>query len=452
VSSIAAVVTTGGDATKSTTKDAGGNMAAVLTTGAAGFTTTFSNLANWALLQVTGAGIGTSVGGVVTTQVGTAPKELYVIGTGGALLDSLTYDGALVVDSVISAIRIKSAVNASGTAPTIWLTGANAITIDAITDAGLTTINASKSTGAISLGATTALSQTGLTISGGTGSLTVKTSGAGDTITAQDAGSAITATGAANTINVGIGANTIAASGAGDTINVGVTAVGGSFGGAQIIHTTGAGTTVNFMQVAADGTPIFFSSGTQWVDGGINGAGVHLGVGANTTVNFGFTTGGPQVVWASGDTAGATSGGSVNMVVLGGVTTPQTGGGAIGDQLLVLHNNSNDMWIGQVNVAAATTLAQALDIAAQVAALSQQNTATNQAGWIPGNTGIVDWFQWGGNTYIVDATNGGSTQAQHAALATGDMVVKITGLVDLSSAGFSNNQTVDGHNYTVVSL
>jgi hypothetical protein len=44
----------------------------------------------------------------------------------------------------------------------------------------------------------------------------------------------------------------------------------------------------------------------------------------------------------------------------------------------------------------------------------------------------VDWFQYGGDTYLVEAVNSGSSNAAHGGLAANDIVVKLTGLVDMS--------------------
>ena len=45
---------------------------------------------------------------------------------------------------------------------------------------------------------------------------------------------------------------------------------------------------------------------------------------------------------------------------------------------------------------------------------------------------MIDWFQLGGNTYIVEAINTTASAASHPALAATDEVIKITGLVSLS--------------------
>jgi len=126
------------------------------------------------------------------------------------------------------------------------------------------------------------------------------------------------------------------------------------------------------------------------------------------------------------------------------------------NELLVLNNATNEGLVNGaagsstfanalVNVASATTLAQALDLAVAQAAISQDNNA-NDAGFahIAPNTGVIDWFQFQGNTYIVEAVNAGPVAASHPALAAGDAVVKIVGLVDLSASTFNTVSHVVG--------
>ena len=50
------------------------------------------------------------------------------------------------------------------------------------------------------------------------------------------------------------------------------------------------------------------------------------------------------------------------------------------------------------------------------------------------NTGVIDWFQYGGNTYLVEAVNFAASAAAHAALAATDEIIKIVGLVSLEGA------------------
>ena len=96
-----------------------------------------------------------------------------------------------------------------------------------------------------------------------------------------------------------------------------------------------------------------------------------------------------------------------------------------------------------VDVSAATTLAQALDIAAgQVVSLDQQfsggahsvvtGVPGNQTGQMHGLTTLADWFHYQGNTYVVEAVNNGTSPAAHGALGTGNVVVELTGNVDLT--------------------
>jgi hypothetical protein len=87
----------------------------------------------------------------------------------------------------------------------------------------------------------------------------------------------------------------------------------------------------------------------------------------------------------------------------------------------------------QVVVASATSLAQALDIAAASAASSQSD------GLIAGQNGVIDWFQYAGNTYVVEAINVTSEAATHTALAATDEVVKIVSLINLSGESFATH-------------
>jgi S-layer protein len=49
-------------------------------------------------------------------------------------------------------------------------------------------------------------------------------------------------------------------------------------------------------------------------------------------------------------------------------------------------------------------------------------------------TGTVEWFQFGGNTYVIENVSGSTTSFQN----NSDIIVKISGLVDLSTASFSD--------------
>jgi hypothetical protein len=105
-----------------------------------------------------------------------------------------------------------------------------------------------------------------------------------------------------------------------------------------------------------------------------------------------------------------------------------------GDKL-VFNNAINEMLAGpagsnQVSVTGAASLGQALDIAAADAALSQKGAL------IAAQTGVIDWFQYANNTYVVETINSTSVAAAHTTLTATDEVLKIVGLGNLSGESF----------------
>jgi hypothetical protein len=160
------------------------------------------------------------------------------------------------------------------------------------------------------------------------------------------------------------------------------------------------------------------------------GATITTGIGINDVINTGNHTAGTLTISLTGDVTGALSSGSFGLTTLNNVTFTNQSFIKLG-----LGNATNEALLGagaasQVNVATATTLAQALDIAAATAAAGDVSGKST----IAANTGIVDWFQFGGNTYIVEANNNTALSATHSALAANDVVVKLTGLIDLSGS------------------
>ena len=86
---------------------------------------------------------------------------------------------------------------------------------------------------------------------------------------------------------------------------------------------------------------------------------------------------------------------------------------AVGDKITFVNQGTETFASTKLNVASATTLTDALNTAAA------GDGSTN---------GAISWFQYGGNTYIVEDNSAGAT------FGAGDIVVKLTGLVDLSTA------------------
>jgi hypothetical protein len=99
-----------------------------------------------------------------------------------------------------------------------------------------------------------------------------------------------------------------------------------------------------------------------------------------------------------------------------------------------------------VNVSGAASLAAALNLAASQAAMEDQQFATGTNTTVlnqnvlqlNAHTGLVDWLQFGGNTFVVEAVNSTATTATHAALGANDIVVELTGIVDVSQISIAN--------------
>ena len=83
-----------------------------------------------------------------------------------------------------------------------------------------------------------------------------------------------------------------------------------------------------------------------------------------------------------------------------------------------------------VNITSAGSASQAIDMAAASASTSQSGGAISP-------NGVIDWFQFGGNTYM--RINSTSTPETQTALTANDTVVELVGVVDLSGATFSSH-------------
>jgi len=425
----------GGVATGTHTYNDAGYSADLLSNNAGpSVTNTFSNLAASAELDVSG---GFDHGNVITTQTGSAGTNSLTVAfeTNGDTIDTLTVngDGALYINTNAQAdLLIKSIVDPGNTLSTLNITGGGSLEIDGITDTALTTIDAHADTGFLNL---TAAQQNGLTILGSTGGFDVTAIGTGDTISvgtstapASSDANTIHANGAGDTISIiGGSANSIVVSGAGDTVTVaGNTALTNVEGSAGAI---GANTTVNLGTATVSETEAFVFAGSNATINFVNVASVAPG-----DV--------PGEVEVFGDTTGATSSGSYAQTTINGVTSGNLTLD-LGETDVTSHWASGSTFQSQVNVATATSVANALDIAAnQASVLDQQfsgghttvsnaNTAT-AALKLDSATGLADWFQYGGNTYVVEAVNTSTTAAAAHTVGTHDIVVELTGLVDIN--------------------
>ena len=384
---------------------------------------TFANLAASAAITVD-ATSNTNMGDVVVTQVGAAGTNSLTVNLGSAAhhttLDTLTVSGdnALVINTVESgASAITSLIDGgtTNTLATVTVTGGYTLDIAAVTDTALTKIDASAATGTFTLGDGTALTQSGLTVLGGTVANTINLAGANDTVKIS--------VGAAGTL-----LQTIDATGANSSITL--TGAGGHFA----ITATGIGDTIDTSGFTQDANTASTIHGTAATD--------PIGANDSLTLGAGNATDGVTAILGNSDTvtlgAKGAGAGYVNLNV-GKTTTGATSSGSYHlttimgavagtDNLVFVGTTTSDVFhAGAINVASATSLANALDLASTHAAIS---------GLVATDTyGAVDWFQYGGNTYVIEhvgTADGTGTVPATTGLGASDIVVKLTGLVDLS--------------------
>jgi S-layer protein len=331
---------------------------------------------------------------------------------GATIISSLTSTGDTAV--TISSLGTDTTTPAANTLTTlietdnhlatVTITGANPFTLGGVhTDStlatgtatvasSLTTIDASATTGGVTItagGSDTVngntITYTGLTIKGGTG---------GDTITNNAASGVITEGATASTA---VNHLTLGATATSGTIN------DGSSAGTDVLTVSGANDTATLGSGASTVTVSANAATSDIVT-------VNLVSGAGATVTDHLLYGS-----AAGNQTASTT---YDLLVLGGATHGNTvafsaaiatAPGALGTA---------------TSVASAQTFDQAVFVALGGTMGGSASTTTTQA------VNTVDWFQYGGNTYIVDA---GTTAPGAGAAATAE-VVKIAGAVDLSHA------------------
>ena len=480
-----------GNAGKNSTYDDSGVFALdQLTTAAgAGFTTTYNGLAAAAQLNIAAAG---NVGNVTVNQGGTG-NSLIVDLKSAATIGTLTVNNDWAARLVADANATIGTFNdASNIITTVQATGTGTLTIGAINGSAVTTVDASGMTdvtpgvvnparGTLRLGVTTngandfatPVNINGLVIKGALGGDTIFANGAGNVITV---GSAV----AGNTSQI--------------TGNVNITAAGN--GDTVTLANAGAGT-INFLTVGGTKDVISVDTGTNFIAGGFtapafgsviplnpelvalqsgdiinlaDGGTDFVWVGANATVNltgntvtvksvFGATASVANIR-VTGDATGTTSAGFVSGAANPAAITTINGrdlmgangtlnlkflnSGAGGVEALAGTTAASAFVNIQNNPQGSTTLAAALDaVVNQSLVLDAQtepgaNTSVlNGALNLNKNSGVISWFQYQGDTYIVEAVNSTGSAAVHNGLGANDVVVKLTGLVNLNNATFA---------------
>lgn len=460
----------GSAATTKAYNDAGFSLDTLTTGRAVGQVTTFNNLGTAAQINVAAGGV--QVGGITTTQVGAVGNNSLVVDLlGGDTVSNLVASGDYAINlKVDSAATVSTVTDATASVTSLLITGASTLTVGSLANFGaLTSVDAGKDTGALTLGVLTPVTIANLLIKGALGGDTLFANGINNTISVGSAGIAnsvtgpvfITAAGNADVIslvNQSGNISQLTLGGVGDKISVdtGFNKIAGGFDPlGNLTQAVGAGATVNL----ADG-----GNDTVWV--GINstvnliGNAGNTAVVANATRAFGTTAGSTATVQVTGDVAGTTSagfsaGGSGVVTTINGADLLGTGAnsGSLGIKFL---NKATDLSIlaeglaggsstsALINIQGAPSFAAALDAAVnQSMTLDQQlgggaTSVLNGVLQLNGKTGLISAFQYTGNTYVIEAINAGSGAAAHAGFQASDEVIRLAGLVDLTKGGGYN--------------
>lgn len=383
--------------------------------------TTLNNLAASAI--ITDASTST-VAKVITGQVGAAGKNsLTYNSTVAHTVSELNVSGAksLTLNSAADTVY-ESIVDggSTNTLTSITVTGASNTTLSGFTDTVLSSVSALASTGTLTLTS----DKVGLSVTGSSRANTITESGANSVVSVTHnyaGGSSATTVDPQVIIANGSGASvTLSEYGAPTTGNNTYTITANGSG--AIIDTSG------FLVVGTTAPSITTSGGTGatiTVGAGISGAVIGVNVGTGNTVNLvdGYI-GSTTVPYVNINLAAATAGD----ISTGSYTLTKVVGATVASDTLTfpVQALANTWTAAPVNVAAATTLEAAL------------NQAATGSGLTVG-TGSIKWFQYGGDTYIVD-------NVAEATATTGfdasDVIVKITGLIDLSGVSVTGSGSI----------
>ena len=440
--------------------------------------TTFNNLAASAVVSVD-ATSNSYMGSIVTTQLGTNGQKslLVVLGSAGHTTDleslTVTGDSAVVVSvAETGTTKLDNLTDTSSSLKTLYVGASNAsITPSVTTTSGSTNVVTTSTAG---LTAGLAISGTGIpsgakiasitdgttfvissnaTASGavtgtitGVGSLalgtlstpalsTIDLSSAGNTVTLTDNYAAQTFK--LPTASVGV---VITASGSGDTVTQTIGAsqsgylkTGSLFTGNNLTISLTGNSGANTFTASGDNAKITLGSGLQTITAlGANDtitlynssssaapytnntSANNIAVGAGAKVTLGYGDYGSSTIDVSNSVAasGTLSNGAFNYTTLTN--------GADGRTMIYIGGSLTTTDFTQVNVATATSLANALDLA--TANMAAGSTTHNAAAW----------FQYAGDTYIVAHPE---TAAAPNGLVATDVIVKLTGLTDLVATG-----------------
>ena len=381
--------------------------------------TNINNLAAAAELKVT-AQTNAHMGTINVTQVGAnGHNSLAVELAAATTIDTLNVNGdkAVYLDGAANTSTITNLVDNTGDLTSIYVKdidgdGKANINVTTINANNLQKIDATNATASFTLGDTSHYdAHNNLTIKlAGAATSTLYLAGANDSIT-QDTGTGavtINSTGSNVSIDLSNGTNIINAYGANDTIKVG--------SGTNTIKATGSGDTID---VASGGNTSIYVGNNAKVTLGTDGV---ADTGTDTVYVGAAVTGGDSSNFSMTEiNIAKDSHTAANDVVI------DLNGTVTNNNAFTINGN-----LGQINVADATSLSQALDMAADYEKLTTNQTSLPNK--LAANATYVDWFWYDGDTYIVEMRNPTGSAVTQDHLDDNDIVVKIDGLVDLSNA------------------
>jgi hypothetical protein len=310
-------------------------------------------------------------------------------------------------------LTVTNLVDATNTLSTVYLTGGEAAYLDQITSTSLKTIDASTASGAVNVGRAVGtvngpITNNGITLKASTAATTAYLSGASDVVTLN------------STTTAGVGGGSFYLSGASVTVSA---AAAGTLQDNLTIYASGTDANIDLSKTTTDSSKVVTIYGATSSAGVGTNAVVKLGTGIASNVQTVFAGANTTVSLANYNTVDVTKA-TAAYGTAGNMTTIQHGTNTSGTTLTAWSNDkiafNSVATIANVNVSAATSLASALSTADAVAEGSG-SSATQHA---------LVWFQYGGDTYIVQSENTGD---QTSGVDTTDIVVKVVGINDVTS-------------------
>lgn len=380
------VTTSGGNGLTLSNLPTGGTLVlngagTAYTIGNSAFTAGTSDTVNLTLTDGSGAGVSFASTGITASGV-----ENFVITTADtqATPTGTFNDAVTLLGNSVKSITVAGNAGLTLTATSTALTNVDASGI-ALTDA---TPGFSWTSGALAAAAIVKGSATGtntVDASAATGGAVTYTGGSGD--------DAFTATnGKGNTINVGNGTNSV-------TVSTGNNTITGGTGADTVTATTGN----NTVSLGNGANSFTASSGNNTYTGGTGVDTISVGGGSNS-----LTLG------TGADVVNITAAGA-NVNTYSTIVDPHAG-----------------VTISFVDRGTETFNATKVTLANTAVFQDYANAVIQQGGNASVN-GAFGWFQFNGDTYLVESRHDGS--GNNASFVNGtDMIIKLTGLIDLSVA------------------